>query len=463
AELLEPKRRLEAEAQLAEVGERLQALLTRCEQAGVSLEALPESGGPPAEVLTLDAEPGRPALQESIDCLQEELQEMSSELDHFGKMLSSEDAFLVPDGNGQKAVFATVTTSTLGRQHRALSKVGEGGYCLLTKKCEHFSSEFVAAGTVGWRSEGSSYQFRGAVCASAAGGDSSGESGLWRLAVDGSGTTNPSKFFWKLMEMIKSSADGDFGKKSVTALQKFLNQEGFYCGSEDGDWGNTTEKALQLFLKDAGYEVDFKRGVRDGGRNTELFQEFLQDEDQDCKPDGDWGKKSAKALQNFLKGQDEKTFDALYKGKEDGDMGAATILALQKFLTQRGCDPGPLDRGLGKQTVTALQKFLAMQPDVLELKAKKLGKKAKASKSSGAAAVHVGSAPKEKKKESAEVKIRKEMEETAVMMVRAKKDVRLTYRAVGSSTGQKEFSQLSDTDFNASLSDFGSGDIPMSS
>lgn len=47
-------------------------------------------------------------------------------------------------------------------------------------------------------------------------------------------------------------------------------QEGFYC-VEDGDWGNTTEKALQLFLKDAGYDVDFKQGVRDGGRTRVLF------------------------------------------------------------------------------------------------------------------------------------------------------------------------------------------------
>ena len=50
-----------------------------------------------------------------------------------------------------------------------------------------------------------------------------------------------------MLSLLESSADGDFGKKSVTALQKFLNQEGFYCGAEDGDWGGSTEKALQLF------------------------------------------------------------------------------------------------------------------------------------------------------------------------------------------------------------------------
>ena len=63
--------------------------------------------------------------------------------------------------------------------------------------------------------------------------------------------------------------------------------------------------------------------------------------------DGSWGKKSAMALQNFLKNEEERESPPLYKGKEDGDLGAATILALQKFLTQRGCNPGPLDSGLG--------------------------------------------------------------------------------------------------------------------
>ncbi|CAK9046070.1 unnamed protein product [Durusdinium trenchii] len=45
---------------------------------------------------------------------------------------------------------------------------------------------------------------------------------------------------------------------------------------------------------------------------------------------------------------------------------------------------------------------------------------------------------------------------------RTRKDVRLTYRAVGSSTGQREFTQTSSTSaFTSGLTDFGSGDIPM--
>ncbi|CAK8986307.1 unnamed protein product [Durusdinium trenchii] len=218
--------------------------------------------------------------------------------------------------------------------------------------------------------------------------------------------------------LLDSSADGDFGKKSVTALQKFLNQEGFYCGTEDGDWGGTTEKALQLFLKDAGYDVDFKKGVRDGGKNTELFQEFLQDEDQDCKPDGSWGKKSAMALQNFLKNEEEKGFEPLYKGKEDGEMGGMTILALQKFLTQRGCNPGPLDSGLGKQTVVALQKFLSLQPDVLELKAVRRKKKGKAKTGDSSAASAPKAKPKAKSAHSKDIigaEMRRLAEEASMM------------------------------------------------
>lgn len=43
----------------------------------------------------------------------------------------------------------------------------------------------------------------------------------------------------------------------------------------------------------------------------------------------------------------------------------------------------------------------------------------------------------------------------------SKADISITYRAVGSGTGQKEFSQKAAGDFSAPLTDFGSGDIPM--
>mmetsp|Transcript_15540 Transcript_15540/g.29320 ORF Transcript_15540/g.29320 Transcript_15540/m.29320 type:complete len:910 (+) Transcript_15540:52-2781(+) len=46
-------------------------------------------------------------------------------------------------------------------------------------------------------------------------------------------------------------------------------------------------------------------------------------------------------------------------------------------------------------------------------------------------------------------------------MAMTKRDIRLTYRAVGSSTGQREFTQSSDNNYAAGLTDFGSGDIPM--
>jgi len=46
---------------------------------------------------------------------------------------------------------------------------------------------------------------------------------------------------------------------------------------------------------------------------------------------------------------------------------------------------------------------------------------------------------------------------------RSSMDLELTYRAVGSGTGQKEFSSRADGDYASGLSDFGAGDIPMSS
>lgn len=49
------------------------------------------------------------------------------------------------------------------------------------------------------------------------------------------------------------------------------------------------------------------------------------------------------------------------------------------------------------------------------------------------------------------------------IQARSRRSVRLTYRAIGSSSGQREFSQVAENDFSGSLSDFGAGDIPMSS
>eukprot|EP00930_Biecheleria_cincta_P041574 TRINITY_DN2851_c0_g5_i1.p1 TRINITY_DN2851_c0_g5~~TRINITY_DN2851_c0_g5_i1.p1 ORF type:complete len:736 (-),score=181.23 TRINITY_DN2851_c0_g5_i1:26-2206(-) len=122
AVLLDPKRCLEAQAQVAEVRERLDELLKRVAAAGISVpeEAAPQrlatacgsteeplemaSGPGFAEVLLLpDAEltasagcpigsrsrPGSAAeLQESIDSMSEDLQQFSSQLDDFGALIS---------------------------------------------------------------------------------------------------------------------------------------------------------------------------------------------------------------------------------------------------------------------------------------------------------------------------------------------------------------------------------------
>lgn len=49
----------------------------------------------------------------------------------------------------------------------------------------------------------------------------------------------------------------------------------------------------------------------------------------------------------------------------------------------------------------------------------------------------------------------------ALFEARTKSDISLTYRAVGSSAGQAEFSQIASGDYSGQLNDFGSGDIPM--
>ncbi|CAK9104379.1 unnamed protein product [Durusdinium trenchii] len=92
AELLDLKRRMEAEHELSEVQARLRDLAQRCEKAGVelSLDAETESVAPTAEVLTLDDQVSVsvPAMQESINCLREELDEMGQQLESFSQLIS---------------------------------------------------------------------------------------------------------------------------------------------------------------------------------------------------------------------------------------------------------------------------------------------------------------------------------------------------------------------------------------
>ncbi|CAE8649311.1 unnamed protein product, partial [Polarella glacialis] len=114
AQFLDLKHRMEAQAQLSEVQERIQSLLVRAGAAGVvapPASAPLASAGPAssvgehrcltstggvAEVLTLEeSEPPaapRPAsageLQENIASIQEDLRQFSSELDDFNKLIS---------------------------------------------------------------------------------------------------------------------------------------------------------------------------------------------------------------------------------------------------------------------------------------------------------------------------------------------------------------------------------------
>lgn len=71
--------------------------------------------------------------------------------------------------------------------------------------------------------------------------------------------------------------DGDFGKASTSAEQRWLRKLGYYKGAMDGVRGPVTRKALQSFLKAKGYY----RGPIDG----------------------DLGNASIKALQNYLNDQ----------------------------------------------------------------------------------------------------------------------------------------------------------------
>ena len=63
-----------------------------------------------------------------------------------------------------------------------------------------------------------------------------------------SGKCSGSNAIRALQRLIGTSADGYFGKGSVTALQKYLKARGYYTGSIDGSCGSGTVRALQNWL-----------------------------------------------------------------------------------------------------------------------------------------------------------------------------------------------------------------------
>lgn len=52
----------------------------------------------------------------------------------------------------------------------------------------------------------------------------------------------------KIQKLVGITQDGFCGKKTVTAMQKFLNKKGFSCGTADGYMGVKTVKAWQKYI-----------------------------------------------------------------------------------------------------------------------------------------------------------------------------------------------------------------------
>ena len=51
-----------------------------------------------------------------------------------------------------------------------------------------------------------------------------------------------------LQRKVGVSVDGVAGKKTIMALQRFLNKHGYSCGSVDGYMGSKTVKAWQRYI-----------------------------------------------------------------------------------------------------------------------------------------------------------------------------------------------------------------------
>jgi peptidoglycan hydrolase-like protein with peptidoglycan-binding domain len=72
--------------------------------------------------------------------------------------------------------------------------------------------------------------------------------GVWEFKS--SGYKAGSSLIKAMQKKFGTTADGFFGKGSVTAMQKWLNAKGYNCGTADGYMGVKTVKAWQSFLND---------------------------------------------------------------------------------------------------------------------------------------------------------------------------------------------------------------------
>mmetsp|Transcript_61081 Transcript_61081/g.122470 ORF Transcript_61081/g.122470 Transcript_61081/m.122470 type:complete len:290 (+) Transcript_61081:69-938(+) len=111
--------------------------------------------------------------------------------------------------------------------------------------------------------------------------------------------------------------DGKVGPDTSQACQKWLVNQGENPGPVDSYFGNLTAAAFQRFLEKQGEKynpglIDGK--FRDGRKSTTAFQHWLTDQGYNPGPtDGRWGSLTVCALQRFLEGGGVHKFSG--KGK----------------------------------------------------------------------------------------------------------------------------------------------------
>jgi len=110
------------------------------------------------------------------------------------------------------------------------------------------------------------------------------------------------------------AVDGNFGPKTISALQVFLTRKGMNTGKIDGVFGTKTKRALQEFLRGSGYDVG--------------------------KIDGFFGPRSVMALQSWIK-QTGYSPKGPSGNTIDGIFGPFTTRSLQQTLNTELAAPSP--------------------------------------------------------------------------------------------------------------------------
>eukprot|EP00928_Gymnodinium_smaydae_P029390 TRINITY_DN22151_c0_g1_i1.p1 TRINITY_DN22151_c0_g1~~TRINITY_DN22151_c0_g1_i1.p1 ORF type:complete len:1591 (-),score=280.73 TRINITY_DN22151_c0_g1_i1:160-4932(-) len=191
--------------------------------------------------------------------------------------------------------------------------------------------------------------------------------------------TKPMQVYLKKEGFYTGAVDGHFGKRMVSALQAWLDDERYLCAQwlqdAEGELGTATILSLQYFLKDHHPDAEKIHGVSvncEFGRETiHALQRFLANTGSRIGAiDDTWNKRTRHFMRSYLKSRGYKPStgggdDEMFAPCDGTPVPCETVRCLQTWLRDEGFQVGvggPAQDGVdgvwGPRTTCALQQFL---------------------------------------------------------------------------------------------------------